>query len=551
MSLQESQLREKRMVLLQKIFQADVREIDMHETKVSAMQELISLDIREYGGITEDVKKVVEVQGYMIEKNNTVRKKEDMTESKNKDAIDKEDNAVYSELVLKLPPMGKQTFQNLTKELKENGAIYKPKQKVWTIKSNNPNLKFFKKYLPDIHEKGNVHNKQENQSSEIAKEESYQGTAYIKREGEKQKPIVIYGNTPEDIITTFRGWNQGRTDAMKFENCYIRKLNTKSNQYENMAKYDIKTGINITPIYLSIPHIGRDEFLKIKEQLKADGAKWNPVKKRFFITQQDDLNKFSKYLPLPGTPAAQGENLPKPENELNYDVEVGQDYYDNRIHLSVEGYAPFNVYGDDYNIHFPSMKSDEIKEVIEKFVIPNLVEDANKQKLPKEILFEGKSYDPMQYNVIQRAQKQNFTNDQMKMILRPELSSERMDEVRFAIMDKLTTEQISKFAKPEFELWQMDICRIGMQNGISFEELKPIINPDKYSSDQWGQRRNQLQVMIREKKLQLRQQVGLQPQDKKVSIMDKINENKAQIEAQKGTKTKERVEVKYRSDKTL
>ena len=50
-------------------------------------------------------------------------------------------------------------------------------------------------------------------------------------------------------------------------------------------------------IYLKLPPTGPQEFKQLINQIKQDGARYNPDKKRWYITESADRNKFWTYLP--------------------------------------------------------------------------------------------------------------------------------------------------------------------------------------------------------------------------------------------------------------
>lgn len=252
-------------------------------------------------------------------------------------------------------------------------------------------------------------------------EQSYKAFVYMKNDSDKkQKPKVIYGNSPEDIITTLQGWNMGRTDAMKFHTCYISRLDVQKNEYVNYAKYDVTTGIDITPIYLNIPHMDRNGFLKTVDQLKKDGAKYNPVEKKFYVTRQNDLNKFSKYLPI----------------------------------MAVQPEISTDQIQDNYSYE---------EESIQENPQPDTNKSQEETAEAETIEYNGQRYKPLQYNVLEIALKQNFTNEQMALLERPELSSDRLNEIRFAIKDGLSAAQLIKAKERENSPLTPNLIQTGIQ----------------------------------------------------------------------------------------
>lgn len=51
------------------------------------------------------------------------------------------------------------------------------------------------------------------------------------------------------------------------------------------------------PTYLRLPPMEKEEFLNVTQQLKEDGAKFNPYIKRWYVPPGVDRNKFQKYIP--------------------------------------------------------------------------------------------------------------------------------------------------------------------------------------------------------------------------------------------------------------
>lgn len=229
------------------IFQIDLKEMKIHQAKLEALQELVQIDIKMYGGVSQITLEVLDVQNCELIDNHVVWEK-----------------GVYDNVP------GRESM----KEQEDTTPVPE-----------------------DRKDMDGLDMQQQSEDSGRTKQ-SYKANVYMKNAGNKnQPPKIIYGNSLDELLATLQGWNKGRTEDMQFSTCYVSKLNPDTRQYENSVKYDVATGADITPVYLSLPHMERSEFLKTIDQLKKDGARYNPVEKRFFVTKQMDLNKFSVYLP--------------------------------------------------------------------------------------------------------------------------------------------------------------------------------------------------------------------------------------------------------------
>lgn len=71
---------------------------------------------------------------------------------------------------------------------------------------------------------------------------AYQALAYPKQKADK--PKVIYGETPEELISTLQEMNAA-IEERKFYSCYIRKLNPETKGYESLGRYAVDTGEKI------------------------------------------------------------------------------------------------------------------------------------------------------------------------------------------------------------------------------------------------------------------------------------------------------------------
>lgn len=121
------------------------------------------------------------------------------------------------------------------------------------------------------------------------KNNQYKGFAYTKG---SDKPTVVYGTSSEDILVKLKSYNIARTEQDKFMRCNIGNLNAETSRYGDYHRYEVATGKDISPIYLQIPPLRDDQFRKVIADLDAADAKFNSYKKKWYITPDQDLQKF-------------------------------------------------------------------------------------------------------------------------------------------------------------------------------------------------------------------------------------------------------------------
>ncbi len=146
--------------------------------------------------------------------------------------------------------------------------------------------------------------KPQNENRQLSAPPKYAAVVYVK--GKSDVKTRVTGTSPEKIIQLCQKWNTERASDDQLGTAYIKKYNSTTKAYENLGKYDISKGTEIPSsqptIYLELPPLGKQEFAKMVSELKANGAKFNPELKKWYVTQSCDLSKFSKYLPKQSEP---------------------------------------------------------------------------------------------------------------------------------------------------------------------------------------------------------------------------------------------------------
>ncbi len=176
--------------------------------------------------------------------------------------------------------------------------------------------------------------KPQNENRQVAAPPKYAAVVYVK--GKSDVKTRVTGTSPEKIIQLCQKWNTERASDDQLGTAYIKKYNSTTKAYENLGKYDISKGTEIPSsqptIYLELPPLGKQEFGKMVSELKANGAKFNPELKKWYVTQSCDLSKFSEYLPKQSEPQIDAKGQPDGKNSVLSGLNQNKSHLDENKH---------------------------------------------------------------------------------------------------------------------------------------------------------------------------------------------------------------------------
>jgi len=137
----------------------------------------------------------------------------------------------------------------------------------------------------------NIQARKQNENAVMTKSQ-YKGFAY---EQNNQKPVVIYGESKDEILEKLQAYNKARVAEKQFITCNIGSLNEEG-KYADYHKYNVADGTEIEKKYFKIPPMSKEEFLSTKRELEEHGARFDPVKRMMYVEQQEDMSFFEPYI---------------------------------------------------------------------------------------------------------------------------------------------------------------------------------------------------------------------------------------------------------------
>lgn len=126
--------------------------------------------------------------------------------------------------------------------------------------------------------------------SRNGKEVTYKSWYVMQSENTDMTPFEEYIR-PDRVLEKQKDLNKASIDTPE-EHTDTNSDKTPGHNQDSQSRHDEKR------IYLNIPHVPALAFRIITENLKRDGAKFDGVAKAWYITTDNDFNKFKDYLGL-------------------------------------------------------------------------------------------------------------------------------------------------------------------------------------------------------------------------------------------------------------
>ena len=351
--------------------------------------------------------------------------------------------------------LNRDEFLSLIQHFKENGARYKPKEKVWTV----------------------------DKSQKAALEK------YIEVDTNQT-------DTDSTDNTTLKN-----TEEIKISEDELKAMDPES--AENVRQFFRDNGGTCKENVWTIPKTAFD--IETENDPEWMNMVENVDKEQEFTDKLDRLLKEYGYQKgyLHTMDIAQmiinGQNLQMNENENENKIQLNSS-----PSTIEEGREGSYIKGNYVSLHVPDYKRTvyEIKEVCGIKEISGQIVDETQDHLilegkdGKEISIAKKEiYDDMQTNIIERAMSMDQNvRDQIDIIGNPKLSAAQMDQVLNGIKDGMHPLLVAQYANPKIPAWQMDIYRYGMLNGLGFDNIKAGCLQD------WDSSRNNIDNMIKEQR---------------------------------------------------
>lgn len=338
--------------------------------------------------------------------------------------------------------------------------------------------------------------------------------AFAQAKGEKQ--ITLYGESKEEILQKLNAWNQARAEENQFKTCNIRELDKETNRYQDTKKYEVVSGKDITPTYLELPPLPKEEYSQLTAALKENGAKFNSYQKKWYITPEQDLEKIEEVIRENSQKGSEVREKPV-EDEISV-ADIPHFDIDMQYVIDFEdGSKPFTISFKENDLSLDMCREEKIVN----FIFKKVKEELDRRKEVEQSFTEEKK------ELLQKANESSFSKEQVESLKDTSFSKEQILEIKTGIEIGLSPAQVMNYAKAELEPWQMNFCTYGQEHGVPMEQLKDVIYPGKLENDEeWVKRKEKLDELVSGKRNQIAADIkknGFKPNPQMIKKVERLN----------------------------
>ncbi|MCM1184542.1 MAG: hypothetical protein NC337_14320 [Roseburia sp.] len=208
-------------------------------------------------------------------------------------------------IYLSLPQMSEAEQAQTALKLREAGAKFNERSNGWYV-TRDQDLSSFEPYLKGRYtEELRSREREEKKQNRSDKEEKVMAEKFYSYAYNKDGSVsrLSEAGSLEEVTARWQKIEAGRDKNNKLGHFYVRAGDPETGKTE-VSRYEITTGKDVTPVYLHLPEMGREEFAETVLQLKEAGAKFSGTRKEWYVTRDMDLSRFEQYM-KPAEPGKQ------------------------------------------------------------------------------------------------------------------------------------------------------------------------------------------------------------------------------------------------------
>ena len=192
-------------------------------------------------------------------------------------AEDREDGRTYIDFIPST--LTNEQSNQIVEHLQSIGAKFDPEVGQWYVE-----VDWKMPELSQNEQKNNQEQKKENEimdenQTNVTNETQYKAIYY---DGKERKEV--FADTKENV---FQAVQEAKTDRKETDRCYIQEWDAASENYKQEGIYLIKSGRDVTPIEIKVPHLASEAFNEVKDYIKEMGAKFDVSKKMWYMERSE------------------------------------------------------------------------------------------------------------------------------------------------------------------------------------------------------------------------------------------------------------------------